>query len=128
MNMVDTKLSHKAQAEYMGDAATKPTPPQYSYGTRVCLDKDMLEKLGIKEQPAIGTKFTMHAEVEVVGTSQHESNSQDGGEISKTVDLQITQMGLTPGAQDPAAQARSMYPTMTTAGTGSPLPVVNGTL
>ena len=127
MNMVDTKLSPKAQAEYLGDASYKPTPPEYSYGTRVCLDKDMLEKLGFKEQPAIGTKFTMHAEVEVVGTSQHESNSQ-GEEISKTVDLQITQMGLTPGAQDPAAQARSMYPTMTTAGTGSPLPVVNGTL
>lgn len=125
MNMVDTKLSPKAQAEYMGDATTRPTPPEYSYGTRVCLDKDMLEKLGFKEQPAIGTKFTMHAIVEVVGTSQHESNSQGGGgEISKTVDLQIEQMGLSPAATDEAAQARSMYPTMA----GSPLPVVNGTL
>jgi hypothetical protein len=123
MNMIDTKISPQAQAEYMDDA-TKPTPPEYSYGTRVCLDKDMLEKLGFKELPAIGVKFTMHAEVEVVGTSQHESNSQGGGNVSKSMDLQITAMGLTPAASSDADKVKGMYPTMT----GSPLPVVTGTL
>ena len=80
--------------------AEKKTGPQlasvpgggddYSYGTRLSLGKDELEKLGIKDMPKVGTKFKLEAECEVVSVSANAGKDHD----SRDLGLQITAMCL----------------------------------
>lgn len=113
MNMISTKLTatEKAEANKAFDPC-KPSDREYPYGLTVCLNYEMLQKLGITELPPIGTKFMLHAMVEVYSTSATEDKQDGKEEIRKTVDMQIEEMGLDAVGTDPAAQAKSMYPTM----------------
>lgn len=85
---------------YPGDGDDKG--PKYPYGLSINLDDETLAKLGITVLPAVGTKMTLQAVVEVTSTSQYER--QDEKEIN--INLQITDMEL--GAVQPAQSAASV--------------------
>jgi len=59
---------------------------RYPWGTRIQLEQDSLDKLGIVKLPAVGDKLMIEAKVEVISVRQ----SEDG----KSVELQITDMDL----------------------------------
>lgn len=64
--------------------------PQYPYGLTLHLDAMCMEKLGMKEPPAVGKKMMLMAEVEVTGSSQYKSKDSTDSNVS----LQITDMEL----------------------------------
>lgn len=87
--MISMKLSPaEAKAETMLAEANEA--PEYPYGLSICLDDEVLAKLGITEMPAIGSTFMLTARVEVCSTSQYQN--QDGAD--KSMSLQITDMEL----------------------------------
>lgn len=85
--MTSMKMSAEEAKEYgpsvMADA------PQYPYGLRLDLNNESLEKLGIDEMPAIGSKKMIYAMAEVVSVSANESKD---GPPHRSVGLQITDM------------------------------------
>lgn len=88
--MISTQMSAEEAKEYSGT----PEPgdmPKYSYGTMLCLDDELIERLGIKAPPTVGTEFTLTARCVVVGTSQRQ---QQSGDSESSLDLQITEMDL----------------------------------
>ncbi len=54
----------------------------YAYGTRFDLREEELDKLGIKNLPAVGTKMKLMAEVEVVRTSASAGKESSSKEMS----------------------------------------------
>lgn len=59
---------------------------RYPWGTRINLDQDSLDKLGIVKLPTVGDKIMIEGKCEVISVRQ----SEDG----KSVELQITDMDL----------------------------------
>jgi hypothetical protein len=105
--MVSTKMDKTQAAEY----ATAPTTalgeddgPAYSYGTRLCLDDELLGRLGITGLPAVGTRMQLVAVCEVIGANAELMQ----GETEHRIELQITDMELTP--EQGASVASRMYP------------------
>jgi hypothetical protein len=80
----------EAKAETMLSEASEE--PQYPYGLTICLDDDILTKLGIDPAnlPKVGEVFYIEAKAEVCSTSQYQN--QDGADTS--LSLQITDMSL----------------------------------
>lgn len=99
VNMERTEAERKA-AEERWDAEAE-RGPDYPYGLCLNLGSDEMEKLGIEDLPAVGTEMNLTAVVKVTSVSSYDSEG-DGG--SKSVSLQITQMGLDAGKGESAAQ------------------------
>lgn len=99
--MISTKMSPSESKEY-----TSPSPdsaPAYSYGTCLCLDTDILKRLGMDTPPPVGTQFTLTAKVVV--TAARSSQEQDGDKRASS-EMQITDMELSaPQAEGPGAAA-----------------------
>lgn len=87
--------------------------PDYPWGTRLTLEAEQLEALGLANaMPAVGTRMDMLAVVEVIGSH---SESVDGGKPQRRLELQVTDMAVQPpgpslhermyGKPDPAAAA-----------------------
>lgn len=89
--MISMKLTAaEAKSETMlGEAAELP---EYPYGLTICIDDDMLAKLGLDPAnlPKVGAAFYIEAKAEVCSTSQYQN--QDGADTSMS--LQITDMSL----------------------------------
>lgn len=70
--------------------------PVYPYGLAVRLDEDALEKLGLSELPKVDGELMLVARVKVVGVSsnEHTSEGSKGKHKHRSVELQITDMGL----------------------------------
>lgn len=77
----------KSKAEY----ASPVDAPQYPYGLKIRLEKEQLDKLGIKELPEVDSEAVLMANCVVVRVSKDES--QNGYE-STCCELQITEMSL----------------------------------
>lgn len=90
MKLVSLKLD-PADAKEEAGCVPECDPPLYPYGTCLYLDEDEQVRLGIKEMPGVGTEFPIEGVVIVTGTSERQM--QDG-KTRKTLDLQITSMGL----------------------------------
>lgn len=99
MAMTPEEAKQEYPATMVGEDATKDLP-KYPYGLTVCLCDESLKKLGIAGMPAVGTKMTLNAIVEVVGVSQ----DQRQGETESDMRLQITDMALAPAPEKTAAQ------------------------
>ena len=98
MAQVDMKMSREeAQEQY---APVTSDAPEYPYGLRISLDDDALEKLGLTQLPAVGTKMQLSATVEVCSTSAY---STQEGEAETSVSLQITAMELGTAQQSSSA-------------------------
>ena len=66
--------------------------PDYPWGTRLTLEGEQLEALGLANaMPAVGTRMDMVAIVEVIGSH---SESVDGGNPQRRLELQITEMAV----------------------------------
>lgn len=92
MKMVSMKRSAQDQrGDKMAGAPIEATAPDYPYGLCIHLDKDELDKLGIKDLPKIGTEMMIHAMVKVTRVSQ---SAAEHSEEYTSVDLQITDIGL----------------------------------
>lgn len=88
--MISTKMSKEEAKEYTS-GPSEANAPLYSYGTSLCLDDELLKRLGIDEPPAVGTVLTLVAKVTVTGTSV---NQQQDGDKEARCDMQITDMEL----------------------------------
>lgn len=66
----------------------------YPYGTRIELQDESLNALGIKELPEVGSIMMIECKVTVVGARQSASENN----TTRTLELQITDMDL--GADD----------------------------
>lgn len=89
--MISMQLS-KADAKDEAGIATPSDAdlPKYPYGLSLCLDDELMMKLGLSELPKVGTNFTLQALVTV--TSVRSNAQQD--EVDSSIDLQITDMEL----------------------------------
>lgn len=77
------------------DYATVYTPPVYSGGLCLYLDREQCEALGITSAPKPGTQFTISAKA--IATSVSASVDADGDSpsgIEVSLNLQITDLGL----------------------------------
>lgn len=88
--MISTKMSEEEAKEYSSGPEVG-NAPAYSYGTVLCLDDDLLTKLGITTPPTVGTTMMLNARVVVTSTSV---NQQQDGDKEARVELQITDMEL----------------------------------
>ena len=102
--MTHMKLSSKEATEAMPTAM--PEKPEYPYGLRLRLEKEELEKLGIKELPKVGEIFTVEAKAHVLSVSAGASQEHEHA----SMDLQITHMGLGEDGEVKSAHlAKKMY-------------------
>lgn len=102
--MVSTKMTADAAKNY-----AQPSPgdePAYSYGTCLCLDTELLKKLGFETPPPVGAKFTLTAEVMVTGAR---STQEQDGDTRTSSDMQITDMELQPAKSDGPGAADVLY-------------------
>lgn len=98
-DMVSLKLDNKeSTAEGSAMVADKPA---YPYGTSIDLDETALQKLGIKNLPAVGDVQYLEAIVSIRSVSAYDSDSQKDG-ARRSVCLQITDMRLTGSDDDDA--------------------------
>lgn len=86
------------RGDNMPTAPMDAIEPDYPWGLVLHLDKDELAKLGVKELPKPGVKFTIQAKVSVTRASQ-EATAERGGEDRRSLDLQITDMALSAGGE-----------------------------
>lgn len=89
--LTSMKMSEKQAKEYMGVAPSAGDAPKYPYGLCLYLDTDTLKKLGMSEPPAVGSKMTIVANVEVVSVGM--SQQRDGDKETRA-ELQITDMAV----------------------------------
>lgn len=86
INMEKPRAKEKDASPEPGDA------PRYPYGLQLHLDDEALEKLGLKALPRVQDKLRLVAQVSVVSVNEYESTDSDG--VTRSVDLQITDMAL----------------------------------
>jgi len=89
--MISTKMSKEEAKEY-ASVPSAENAPAYSYGTCLCLDDELLKRLGFDEPPPVGTVLTLNAKVTVTSTGV---NQQQDGDKEARCDMQITDMELT---------------------------------
>ncbi len=104
MAQIDMTMSKEEAKEQMEPTASDA--PKYPWGLSISLDDDSLKKLGITALPAVGTKMTLNATVEVCSTSQY---SDQEGEAEVSMSLQITAMELGAGQTGPSDAASMLY-------------------
>lgn len=105
MNLVDMKIPPGS------DMMAQPEQPSpYPYGLRLCLNDDVLDKLGIEKLPELGAEITIQAKVVVVSRNESaDAGDPDGDNDYKSMDLQITALGLgLPESDD--KKAAKLYP------------------
>lgn len=90
ISMKRDKKTKKELQESMPQACGVGQQDEYSYGTRLNLQKEDLDKLGIKALPEVGKTMTLTAEVEVISVSQSSGKESDNRDMG----LQITAMKL----------------------------------
>lgn len=84
--MINLKINRKTDDENELCVSPPDNRDGYPYGTRITLDSDTLDKLGIKTLPAVGNELMIEAKVRVISVSESDN--------SKSVELQITDMDL----------------------------------
>ena len=88
--MTDMKMS-KAEKKGMGYASpVESSGPDYPWGLTINLDTAALKKLGMKDLPEAGDECMIHA----VGKVTRVSRSADGKKVSRSVEIQITNLAL----------------------------------
>lgn len=91
--MISLKISKdemKKKEKEMTLAVSSSDGERYPYGTRIELNNESLDKMGIKELPAAGTKMMIEAKVTVIASRQSVSNER----TTRSVEFQITDMDL----------------------------------
>lgn len=82
ISMENTAQEAQEQVSPTADA------PKYPWGLSLCLNSEVLEKLGVTTLPEVGSEVRLLAKAVVTGASQDATESG----TRNTVDLQITDM------------------------------------
>lgn len=93
--MVDLELDNK-ESEKETVEAQELEKPKYPWGTSMCLEQDVIEKLGFKDLPEVGEEFIITAKVHVTGVGKRETKDEE----YKNINLQMTEMSLEPFKED----------------------------
>ena len=108
MAMIDTAITpEEAKAHSMPCAVGgEGNLPKYPYGLTLCLNSETLKKLGMATPPAVGSKLSLHAMVEVVAARQ---DKEQDGDVCASTDLQVTAMELTAPVATSEERAAALY-------------------
>lgn len=93
MELINMKQSNKSET---GIAPAESEAPRYPYGLELRLDKESLDKLGVKTLLSVGTEIMITAKAYVSSTSAYEYQGE-GKEIN--MGLQITDLALSATVQ-----------------------------
>lgn len=93
MKLVDMKRSKK-ETKDRNKVSCSPDSDPYGYGMCIRLEDEDLQKLGITTLPKVGGRMNVEAVCKVISASQ----SADSYGKRRSVELQITKLGLTSGA------------------------------
>lgn len=100
MKLVDMKNT-PAERKLEATPSVQPKGPEYPWGLRLTLNNESLKKLGLTDNPKMGTVLHVDAVVEVCSVSSYEADSPKGE--SRSVDLQVTSMAIASADDDGAA-------------------------
>ena len=89
--LVDLKMTKKEKKESAPTAVSGM--PDYPWGTRLSLNDEALEKLGMKTLPRVGDKVQVTGVGVITSVSQHESEKRE----DRNVEIQIQQIGIDTG-------------------------------
>lgn len=93
--LVSMKRTPKDKREdKLNQAPMEAMAPDYPWGLCIHLDKDELEKLGIKKLPDVGVEVTITAKGRVTRITQSASDGAKGTEDYSSVDYQITDLSI----------------------------------
>lgn len=106
--MKNIAMTPEEAKEYSGMSPAAGDEPKYPYGLNICLNDSTMKKIGMDKLPEVGTTVLIQALAVV--SSVRQSQQQDGDKESG-VDLQITDLEVTPGEPKKAA-ADVLYPNM----------------
>lgn len=87
-DLIDLKRT-KAEKKEAIKCPTIGSTSDYPYGLELRLGSDELEKLGMKELPAVGEEYTLTAHCVVTDVSQH---SDQSGDDRRNVTVQVQKM------------------------------------
>lgn len=89
MGMISLKLA-KSKKNTSPEVAIDSSREDYPWGTRIDLNKETLDKLGIKTLPAVGSELVIECKVKVIAVRESASER----DTSRSIELQITDMDL----------------------------------
>jgi hypothetical protein len=88
-SLINMENTAQEAAQQTGAIATADNLPKYPWGLELCLNDDVLEKLGVKTLPAVGTEVTIVAKACVSSTRE---SATEGDGAQQNMSLQITDM------------------------------------
>lgn len=92
--LISMKRSAKDKRKDAGSCAPmEAMAPDYPWGLVIHLDKDEIDKLGMKKLPGISSEFGLHVKVKITRINQ---SAAENAEDQTSVDLQITDMAVVP--------------------------------
>ena len=93
--LISMKRTPEDMRKDMGETAPVTSiAPDYPYGLCIHLDKDELDKLGMRQLPDVGSEFPICASVRVTCVRK---SAVEGADEETSVDLQITAMAVDAG-------------------------------
>lgn len=95
--MVSMELSQEEKKKAAKGPEAVEAEHKYPYGLTLQLEDDVLDKLGLKDLPKIGTTMTVSAMATVESVSIRENSSDRN---SRDISLQITDLGLYPAEEE----------------------------
>jgi len=87
----------KEEAKEYNNGPSPEEAPKYPWGLCIQLNDESLKKLGVDKLPQAGTEVTIIAKAQVSRVSE---NQTQGGESEASMELQITDMTMSTGADD----------------------------
>lgn len=104
MNLVSMKRDpEKDDRDDSKDCCSEMPTPDYPWGTRLSLEEEQLQKLGIKEIPAANTRVQIGAIGEVTGYREETVD----GKVKRCLEIQLVELGV---EMPPRPISQRMYP------------------
>lgn len=103
-----TSMEMTAEMKKRMEPAASPkedTGPKYPWGTRLTLEDDHVGMMGMDDAKS-GETVEMMVRGKVTGTRNED---MAGGKKRKSVDIQVTHMGMKPKEMDMKAAAKTLY-------------------
>lgn len=80
--------------------------PRYPWGLQIHLENEQLAALGMGDLPKVGSTMTIQCTVKVTSCREEE---REGAEPSRTVSMQITEIGTEAPAMSDKEKAGALY-------------------
>lgn len=111
MKMINMAMKSEGKGKSDGCCCCAPCDcdsdkPRYPWGLQLHLETEQLDALGVKDMPKVGSTLTIQCVVKVSGCREEE---REGGEASRSVSLQIVDMGVEAPAMSSEEKAGALY-------------------